>query len=190
MWIAASLFLFSCHEIVPLNTTPLDNSGMSFVAIQTLKKMNLAATEVPQIAEARSAGLPDDDCIALVRLLHSRHEKFDLGDNVAQLLRSGISSSMVMQLAQLGQIKPWGVEAVAMHLAGLSDEIILQDARRRAAGLPVLSGASLANLKNTGMREYTLLQLVRRGVADSQASTILTLRRRGWSDAQILRRYR
>jgi len=163
---------------------------MSFAAVQTLKKMDLAASEVPQIAEARSAGLSDDDCIALVRLLHGQHEKFDIGNTVAQLLRAGMPGSAVMELAHLGQIKSWGVEAVAMHLAGLSDEIILQDARRRAAGLPVLSGASLANLKNTGMREYTLLQLVRRGVPDSQASTILALRRRNWSDAQILRRYR
>jgi hypothetical protein len=187
--LGASLFLFACQRMAPLDTTPLDSSGMSFGAIQTLRSMNINNAEVAQVAAAKQAGLSDDDCITLFRLVRSRKQQFDIGDNVAQLLRAGVSSSTVMQLAQLDQIKLWGGEATAMRLAGLSEEIILEEAHRRAAGLPVLSGASLANFKNTGMREATLLQLVRRGVPESEAPTILALRRRGWSDAQILRRY-
>jgi len=174
---------------MPLDTTPLDNSGMSFTTIQTLRSMDLSNAEAKQIAEARQAGLSDDDCVALVRLARSRKEPFANGDDVAQLFRAGIEESTTMQLAQLNLIGSWSGEAVVMRLAGLSDQIILEEAHRHAAGLPVLSGASLANFKNTGMREATLLQLVRRGVPDNEAATILALRRRGWSDAQILRRY-
>jgi hypothetical protein len=187
--LGVSFFLFACQRMAPLDTTPLDSSGMSFGAIQTLRSMNINNAEVAQVAAAKQAGLSDDDCITLFRLVRSRKQQFDIGDDVAQLLRAGVSSSTVMQLAQLDQIKLWGGEATAMRLAGLSEEIILEEAHRRAAGLPVLSGASLANFKNTGMREATLLQLVRRGVPESEAPTILALRRRGWSDAQILRRY-
>ncbi|HLW81430.1 MAG TPA: hypothetical protein VKS20_05260 [Candidatus Acidoferrales bacterium] len=187
--LAASFLLFACQRMAPLDTTPLDSSGMSFATIQTLKSMNINNAEVAQVAAAKQAGLSDDDCVTLVRLARSRKEQFDIGGDVAQLLRAGVSSGTVMQLAQLDQIKLWGGEATAMRLAGLSEEIILEEAHRRAAGLPVLSGASLANFKNTGMREATLLQLVRRGVPESEAPTILALRRRGWSDAQILRRY-
>lgn len=185
----ASFLLFGCKRIAPLDITPLDNSGMSFSAIQSLRAMDLTNAEAAQIIGAKQAGLTDDDCVTLVRLARSHKEPFQSGDDVTQLLRAGISESTVMQLAQLDQIGAWSGEAVAMRLAGLSDQIILEEAHRRAAGQAVLSGASLANFKNAGMREATLLQLVRRGVPDNEAPTILALRRRGWTDAQILRRY-
>lgn len=65
----------------------------------------------------------------------------------------------------------------------------MQVARRRADGKPVLSGASLARLKNAGVREPTLLKLVERGVPDSQAGAILSYRRRGASEREILRHF-
>lgn len=182
-------FVFGCHRVTQLDTTALDTSGMSFNAIQSLRGMDVTKDEVSQIIDARQAGLSDDDCVALVRLARSRKEPFHTGDDVAQLLRAGVSVSTVMQLAQLNQVAPWSGEAVAMRLAGLSDQIILEEAHRRSAGQAVLSGASLAEFKNLGMREATLLQLVRRGVPDDEAPNIISLRRRGWSDAQILRRY-
>lgn len=187
--VAVFILVSGCSHLKPLDTSALDNSGMSFTTVQALKGLDITNTEVPQVAEARQAGLTDDDCVSLVRLARSRNEKFQSGDDVAHLLRAGISEPALMQLAQLNQISSWSGEAVVMRLAGLSDQIILEAARRHAAGLPVLSGASLANFKNTGMREATLLQLVRRGVPDNEAPTILALRRRGWSDVQILRRY-
>lgn len=183
------MLVSGCSHLKPLDTSALDSSGMSFTTVQALKGLNVNNAEVPQIAKARQAGLTDDDCVSLVRLARSRNEKFQSGDDVAQLLRAGISEPTLMQLAQLNQISSWSGEAVVMRLAGLSDQIILEAARRHAAGLPVLSGASLANFKNTGMREATLLQLVRRGVPDNEGPTILALRRRGWTDVQILRRY-
>jgi hypothetical protein len=50
----------------------------------------------------------------------------------------------------------------------------------------VLAGASLAGLKNVGVRESTLLELARRGIPDSQANAIIAFRRHGASDAEIL----
>lgn len=178
-----------CHRVMPTNTIPLDQSGLSFSAIQSLKSLDISDAEVAEIVKAKQGGLSDDGCVALVRLARSRNEKFHTGDDVVQLLGAGMAESTVIELAKLNQIGLWTGEAQAMRLAGLSDEIILETAHRRAAGKPVLSGASLANFKNAGMREGTLLQLVRRGVADSEAPEIIKLRRRGWSDAQILRRY-
>jgi hypothetical protein len=181
--------LSGCHRVAQLDTTALDTSGMNFTAIQQLRGMDITKDEVTQILAARNAGIPDDDCVTLLRLARSRKEPFAAGDDVAQLLRAGVAETTLMQLAQLNQIGSWSGEAAAMRLAGLSDQIILEEAHRRAAGLAVLSGASLANFKNAGMREATLLQLVRRGVPDNEAPTILALRHRGWTDAQILRRY-
>ena len=92
----------------------------------------------------------------------------------------------IIELAKLNEVGLASGEFQAMRLAGLSDAIVLEVARHRAAGKPVLAGASLANLKNAGVRELTLLELARRGVPDSQASAILTFRRRGATDAQII----
>ncbi|MFZ0212634.1 MAG: hypothetical protein WBE20_04940 [Candidatus Acidiferrales bacterium] len=174
---------------MPTNTIPLDNAGMNYSAVATLKGLDVSNAEVPELVKAKQGGLSDDGCISLVRLARGRNEQFHNGDEVAQLLKAGMPESTILQIAQIQPLGDWSGEAVAMRLAGLSDEIILEEVRRSATGQPVLSGASLANFKNAGIREGTLLQLVRRGVSDGEASTILTLRRHGWSDAQILRRY-
>ncbi|MGH9709339.1 MAG: hypothetical protein ACRD37_02175 [Candidatus Acidiferrales bacterium] len=188
--LAAALLVFAgCHRVMPTNTIPLDGVGLSFSAIQSLKSLDINDAEVAEIVKAKQGGLSDDGCVALVRLAHSRNEKFHAGDDATQLLRAGVAESTVLELAKLNQIGLWTGEAQAMRLAGLSDEIILEAAHRRAAGQFVLSGASLANFKNAGMREGTLLQLVRRGVPDGEAQEIISLRHHGWSDAQILRRY-
>jgi hypothetical protein len=76
-----------------------------------------------------------------------------------------------------------------MRLAGFSDAIVLEVARHHAEGKPVLGGASLARMKNAGLREAALLELARRGVPDARADAILSARRRGASEAEILRRF-
>ncbi|MGH9865246.1 MAG: hypothetical protein ACRD4H_07515, partial [Candidatus Acidiferrales bacterium] len=160
--------------MMPTNTIPLDGVGLSFSAIQSLKSLDINDAEVAEIVKAKQGGLSDDGCVALVRLAHSRNEKFHAGDDATQLLRAGVAESTVLELAKLNQIGLWTGEAQAMRLAGLSDEIILEAAHRRAAGRSVLSGASLANFKNAGMREGALLQLVRRGVPDGEAQEIIS----------------
>jgi recombinational DNA repair protein RecR len=76
-----------------------------------------------------------------------------------------------------------------MKLARMSDAIVMEVARQRANGKHVLSGATLAQLKNAGVRESTLLKLVQRGVPESQGRAILAYRHRGASEAEILRRF-
>ena len=183
------LLVFGCQRLKPVDTTPLDRIGLDYSSIQTIKSLNVNNSEVAQIVEARQAGLSSDGCVALLRLARSRKEEFHYGDDVDALLRAGMAEPSILELARLNVLGLWTGEAETMRLAGLSDKIILEAARRHAAGETVLSGASLANFKNTGMSEAALLQLVRRGVPDSEAPTIIALRHRGWSDAMILRRY-
>ncbi|HEV2298600.1 MAG TPA: hypothetical protein VGR72_08810 [Candidatus Acidoferrales bacterium] len=194
-WAAPSLLLLfflavvGCQRIKPVDTTVFDRMGMGYSAIQVLRASNLDNTEVNEIIKAKDAGFSDDGCVALVRLARSRNEKFHTGEDVGDLLKAGMAEPSILELAQLNVLGLWTGEAETMRLAGLSDRIILEAAHRHAAGQTVLSGASLANFKNAGMSEPALLQLVRRGVSDSEAPTIIALRRRGWSDAMILRRY-
>lgn len=183
------LGVFGCQRIKPVDTTVFDRMGMGYSAIQVLRASNLDTAEVNEIIKAKDASFSDDGCVALVRLARSRNEKFHTGEDVGDLLKAGMAEPSILELAQLNVLGLWTGEAETMRLAGLSDRIILEAAHRHAAGQTVLSGASLANFKNAGMSEPALLQLVRRGVSDSEAPTIIALRRRGWSDSMILRRY-
>ena len=162
---------------------------MAYDAVQQLQALNVTSPEIANILKVYDAGLPDGDCVQIVRIFHGRGQAFDAGTAVAGLIQAGMNDQAVLELATLNQLGPAAGEYEAMHLAGLSDDIILEVAQHRAQGKPVLSGAALAGLKNTGLRGSTLLELTRRGVPDSEAQAIISFRRRGASDSQILRRF-
>lgn len=186
---ALALATSGCKRVLPVDTVPLDNVGMTFDSIQHLKALKISAAEIPEIAKVKQAGMPDSDCVQLLQVFRSRGVPFNAGDAVAGLLQVGISEDTIFELAKINQLGIGFGELQAMHLAGLSDDIILVVAHDHAFGMPVLSGASLAGLKNTGLRGSTLLALAQRGVPDSQADAIISARHHGASDSEILRRF-
>lgn len=187
--VAFAFLSVGCHQLTPLDTKPLDNAGMSYDTIQQLKALKITAAEVAEIANARQGGLSDAGCVQAVQTYHGRGEPFHASDAIGRLLQVGMSEETVLELAKMNQMGLGAGELLAMRLAGFSDTMVLEVARRHAEGKPVLSGASLASLKNAGLRESTLLELVRRGLTDPQADTIISLRRHGVSEAEILRRF-
>jgi hypothetical protein len=56
-----------------------------------------------------------------------------------------------------------------MRLAGLSDEVILDVARRRSKGQAVVTGARLAELRDAGFSNAQLVAAVDRGMTDKEA---------------------
>jgi hypothetical protein len=183
------MFLSSCQSLMPLDTSPLDNAGMRYDSIKQLKALHITAPEVAEIAKAREAGLSDADCVELLQISHLRHQQFTAGDAILTMRQSGMPDGIILGLANLDQLGLGYGELQAMHLAGLSDAIIMEVARHHAANQPVLSGESLGNMRNLRMDNNTLLELVRRGIPNSAAPQIIVLRRRGSSDAEILRRF-
>jgi hypothetical protein len=186
---ATLFFQLACESLKPLDTKPLDNAGMHYSAIKELKALHITAAEVGEIAKVRQSALSDADCVSLLQIFHGRGESFTAGDAAASLHQSGVSESSILALAGMDQLGLGYGELQAMHLAGLSDGIVLEVARHHASGTPALSGASLGTLRNLRIDNATLLELVRRGIPDSQASEIIALRRHGSSDAEILRRF-
>ena len=184
-----ALCIAGCHSMQPLDTKPLDTAGMNYDAIEQLKTLNVTAPEVAQLATARQSGFSDTGCIAAVNIYRGRGQAFDAGGEIAGLLRAQVREETILELAKLNQLGLGAGELQAMRLAGLSDAILLEVARHRAARKPVLAGASLASLKNAGVRELALLELARRGVPDSQAAAIIAFRRHGATDAQVLSRF-
>ena len=183
------VLLGGCHHEIAVDTAPLDSAGMSYDVIKQLKSANISTAEVAEVAKARQGGLPDSACLAVFQVYRGRKQPFDAGERVAGLIGAGISPQTVVTLGGLNQLGPESGELLAMRLAGISDETILEVARHHAHGQPVLSGAALARMKNAGMRDATLLELARRGVPDSESANIVTLRRHGFNDAEILRHF-
>jgi len=179
----------ACESLMPVDTKPLDNAGIRYGSIKELKALHITGPEVGEIAKVRQSGLTDADCVSLLQIFHGRGESFAAGDAIASLHQSGLSESSVLALAGMDQVGLGYGDLQAMHLAGLSDAIVLEVARHHASGTPALSGASLGTMRNLRMDNATLLELVRRGIPDSQAPEIIALRRHGSTDAEILRRF-
>jgi hypothetical protein len=188
--LAAVAAAAGCKHVQPLDTKPLDASGMDYSTIKQLVALKVTPNEIAQMAKVRGAGFSDPSCLEVYHVYHDRGRPFEAGDAVAGLVQVHISEPTILELARLDQLGLNAGEYETMRLAGLSEQIILEVARHRAAGKPVLSGPSLASPKNTGLRDATLLELARRGVPDSQVSAIISARRHGAKDAEILRRFR
>jgi hypothetical protein len=178
-----------CQRMMPLDTKPLDSAGMSYAAIKQLQALNITGAELHEIVKARTAGLSDDKCIEIVQLYHGRQLPFNAGDTVAGLLRARLSGETILELARLNELGINAGELQLIRLAGFSDAVVVEVARQEAAGRPVLSGASLSTMRNAGIHESMLLELLRRGVPDSEAATIIAAHRRGARDVDVLRRY-
>jgi hypothetical protein len=187
--LALGLSATSCKHIQPLDTKPLDSSGMNYETIKQLQSLHVTVPEVTELSTARGAGFSDASCLAAFQISHSRGEAFKSGEAIAGLVHAGMREQTILELDKLNQLGLGAGELEAMHLAGLSDAVVLQVARHRAEGKPELSGASLASMKNAGLRESTILALASRGIPDSQAAAILATRRHGAKDAEILRRF-
>lgn len=173
----------------PLDTKPLDAAGVSYASIKKLVALNVTPEEITQITKMRAGGFSDDGCVSIIEIYHQRGKAFGAGETVAGLARASVSEDTILELARMDQLGIGAGEFQVMRLAGLSDAIILEAAKHQADGKPSLSGLSLGRLKNSGLRESTLLELERRGVPDSAADEILVLRRHRATDAEILRRF-
>ncbi len=186
----AVLVVPGCKRLHRTDTRPLDQAGMWFESIEELRKLDVTDTEVAELAKARQAGISDTGCIELVRIARGRKQLFSSVDAIAGLRRVGVSEPTVLELARLDQLGLWAGEAQAMRLAGLSDQILLAVARRRAAGQPVPSGPALAKLKDAEMSEAEMLDLIGRGITDEQIQQWLDTRRRQAASAGFVRYHR
>lgn len=170
---ASVLLLSSCSKMRQANMTPLDTAGMHSESLEQLHKYQVSDDEVQQILVAGRAGMSERGCVRLVGLARAHHRVFHEGDAIANLLGAGMKEDSVLQLVQLDQLTPFAGEAAAMRLAGLSDDVILDVARRRAKGQVVLAGARLAELRDAGFSNAQLVAALDRGVTDKEADEII-----------------
>jgi hypothetical protein len=176
--LASILVLSSCKPAQKPDTEQADQLGMWLDSVPQLKTLNVSGAEVAELSKAHEAGLTDPSSVILIQLARDHKKPFTDGQSIADLLNAGSSEATVLELARLNQLGIWAGEARAMRLTGLSDKIILTVARRRSQGLTVLSGEKLGELKNTGVSDAMLLEMVQNGDSDETATKYIAQRER------------
>ena len=170
--------LSSCKSAPKADAEQTNQMAMWLDSVPELKALGISNAEVSELKKAHEAGLTDPSSVVLIKLARERHTPFTDGQPIADLLNAGSSEATVVQLARLNELGIWAGEARAMRLAGLSDQIILAVAQRKSQGLSVLSGEKLAEVKNTGASDATLLDFVQKGLSEKSASDYIAQRNR------------
>ena len=187
--LAAAMGATACHKLEYVSLHPLEEAGFHYNAVHQLEGLDLTKPEVDELVKALQGGVDDETCVQLIRVVRGQKTRFAEGDAAASLHAAGIADATILELAQLRQLGPWHGEAGAIRLTGTSDRVILAVAKRRAAGQPAPSGASLAKMKDAGASEATIIELVQNGINDDDAASIEFRKKKGWKDEQILRDY-
>ncbi len=178
-----------CQKVRYVDTKPLDKAGMDFSSIEAVKAMNPSDAEIAELAKAKMGGLSDKTVIELLQISRSQGQPANFADPADGLVQAGMTEREILELANMKQLGVGYGELQAMRLTGLSDAVVMEVARRHAAGKTALSGVSLARLKDTGMSQAALFELVHRGIPDSQVAGIVALRRKKVSDSDIMQHY-
>lgn len=177
-----------CHHDPDLDILPLQKAGMDYGVIKEVKSLKPTDLEIAEVAKAKMGGISDQGAVALLQIGRSEHTPH-FAEAAENLIQSGVSEQDVLIIGRLGQLKDGAGELQAMRLTGISDAAVIEVARRHAEGKTALSGVSLAKLKDAGVREATLCELIRRGVRDDQVRDIAFMKAHRLSDAEILRKY-
>ena len=176
--LAACVFAGACKSAPKADNDQAVQMAMWLDSVPELKSLGVSNAEIGELSKAHEAGLTDPSTVVLIKYARERKVPFADGQPIADLLRAGSSEQTVLELARLNQLGIWAGQAVAMRLTGLSDRIILAVAHRRSQGLPVLSGEKLGELKNTGVSDAELLDMVQKGTSDQAASSFIAQRER------------
>jgi hypothetical protein len=171
-----SFLAVGCAKHPETDYTPLDQSGMWSSSLDQLKKLKVTNTEIAQLTKVKQAGASDDLCLSLLKAARDHHHEFSSGDAAVSLSRAGYSDPQILEMAQSDQIDILSGEAVTLKLIGLSNATVQEILHRRMQGLPTLTSAQVGRLKNTGMTEKQILELVNRGLSDQQAETFIAQR--------------
>jgi hypothetical protein len=181
--------LGGCKKIRHIDTKPLDQAGMDYTAIQEVKGLDPSDVEIAELAKAKMGGLSDHACIELLRIYRSQNQPLNFANPADNLVQVGMTEEDILQLARMKQLGVGSGELQAMRLTGLSDAVVMEVARRHAAGKTALSGVSLAHLKDAGYNQAALFELVRRGVRDDQVSQAIAMRHQRLNDTEIIKHF-
>jgi hypothetical protein len=161
--------LAGCKKAPVTDYSSLDQSGMWSSNLDQLKKLKVSDSEIAQLTKLKQSGASDEFCLALLKAARDHQHDFASGNSAVELSRAGYSDAQILEMANSDQIDILSGEAVTLKLIGLSNSTVQQVMHRRVQGLPTLTSAQIGRLKNTGMTEKQVLDLINRGLSDKQA---------------------
>ena len=147
---------------------------MFSTSLAELKKMKLNTAEITQLTKLKHAGASDDFCLSLVKAARAHNHDFTSGDSAAGLSRAGYSDAQILEMAQADKIDILSSDAVMLKLMGLSNNTVQTVIQRREQGLPTLTSEQIGRLKNVGVSEQKILELINQGLSDQQAEAQIT----------------
>ena len=163
------LLLSGCQKHKQPDYRPLDQSGMWASSLDQLKKLNINDKEIAQLAKLKQSGASDDLCLALFKMAHDHQHEFNSADPAIELSRAGYADQQILAMAQSDQIDMLSGEAVTLKLMGLSNPTVQAIIDRRTRGLPTLTSEQIGRLKNTGLSEKQIVELINEGLTPEQA---------------------
>ena len=176
-----------CNSHPLTDFRPLDQAGMWSGGIEDLKKLNVTDDEVSQVVKVKQGGLSDDFCVALVNQAHLHKHYFVSGAAVRNLAGAGFTEPEVLEIAKADKLDSVSDDAVTVKLIGLSDSMVQTILRRKMRGLPTMSSAEIARLKNTGLTEAQLLERIQRGMTDAEAEREVNARQKAMNRTGFVR---
>jgi len=174
--VCALAALAGCQKRAKLDYTSLDQSGMWSSSLGELKGLKPSSLEIAQLTKLKQAGASDDLCLALLKATHAHGHEFSSADSAIDLSRSGYGDAQILEMAQSDQLDILSGEAVTLKLIGLSTSTVEEVLHRRIQGLPTLTSEQIGRLKNTGMSEKQILEIVNQGLSDQQAEALIAQR--------------
>ncbi|MGB7433857.1 MAG: hypothetical protein WBR26_20770 [Candidatus Acidiferrum sp.] len=168
--------LIGCQKHAQTDYSALDQSGMWSSSLDELKVLKPSDLEITQLTKLKHAGASDDLCLALLKAARAHNHEFSNADAPMDLSRAGYSDSEILEMAKSDQVDILSGEAVTLKLIGLSNPTVQAIMHRRIEGLPTLTSEQIGRLKNTGMSEKQILDVVNQGLSDQQAETLIAKR--------------
>lgn len=163
-----------CQKKPEIDFSPLDESGMWSSSLAEIKKMKVSSSEIAQLTALKKFGAGDEFCLALFKAARDHNHDFTSGDSAVALSRAGYSDAQILNMAQADKIDILSNDAVMLKLLGLSNSTVQTIIERRVQGLPTLTSEQIGRLKNTGMSERKILELVDQGLAGPHAEAEIT----------------
>jgi hypothetical protein len=154
----------------------LESTGIFATSLAQLKTYNLKDAEIEQLIRLKQAGATDQLCVDLVKAAHDHHHDFSSAESAINLSRADYSDAQILEMAQSDRIDILSGEAVTLKLIGFAPATVQDIIHRRVEGLPTLTSEQIGRLKNTGMSDRQILELVDQGLTDEQAGAFITKR--------------
>ncbi|MCC7437403.1 MAG: hypothetical protein IT211_02790 [Armatimonadetes bacterium] len=153
-----------------------------------LSSMKLTDQEIQELGQAKRAGLDEAAAIEMVKSMHERNLKFDLGSTVEAMSPLGLSPTAMTQLTEMGALPNWADDIRAMKSAGIGEEAILELSKMKfKEKKTVLSGLEYSTLKPVQMSDASILQFARKGGTYQQVQEIRLQRQLGKSEVEALK---